>query len=122
MNILIVIMFTAHYINRALIYPFLIRGGKPMTIDMFLASVFLISLNGYIQGFYHAKYAIYPLYHWTSFGFLIGFPTYFAGMVINCHSDHILRHLRGHNEIDYKIPRGGAFEYVSCANYFGGLL
>lgn len=35
-------------------------------------------------------------------------------MMINIHSDHILRNLRKKNEKGYKIPRGGLFEYVSC--------
>lgn len=45
-----------------------------------------------------------------------------VGMVINIHSDHILRNLRKPGDTGYKIPRGGLFEYVSSANYFGELV
>ncbi|KTG33508.1 hypothetical protein cypCar_00010658 [Cyprinus carpio] len=41
------------------------------------------------------------------------------GCIINIHSNHILRNLRKPGETDYKIPRGGMFEYVSGANFFG---
>ncbi|MGB2854987.1 MAG: 3-oxo-5-alpha-steroid 4-dehydrogenase, partial [Dehalococcoidia bacterium] len=38
------------------------------------------------------------------------------------HSDGILRRLRTPGETGYKIPRGGLFERVSCANYFGEII
>lgn len=40
-------------------------------------------------------------------------------MIVNIYSDNILRSLRKPSDIGYKIPRGGLFAYVSCANYFG---
>uniref|UniRef100_A0A8D2H359 Steroid 5 alpha-reductase 1 n=1 Tax=Urocitellus parryii TaxID=9999 RepID=A0A8D2H359_UROPR len=48
-----------------------------------------------------------------------GFALWLLGMLINIHSDHILRNLRKPGETGYRIPRGGLFEYVSGANYFG---
>jgi steroid 5-alpha reductase family enzyme len=65
--------------------------------------------------------------------FLIGVALFFAGMACNIFSDAALHALRdsGDNRQQkqkgvlargsarYKIPRGGAFEWVSCANYFG---
>ena len=47
---------------------------------------------------------------------------FLAGMKINIGSDHTLRNLRTGNDKSYKIPQGGMFEYVSCANYFGEIL
>jgi 3-oxo-5-alpha-steroid 4-dehydrogenase 1 len=38
---------------------------------------------------------------------------------INYNADAILRSLRTPSDSSYKIPRGGAFEFVSAANYFG---
>ena len=46
-------------------------------------------------------------------------------MYINADSDGILRSLRDSRVADdtgYKIPRGGMFEYVSGANFFGEIL
>jgi protein-S-isoprenylcysteine O-methyltransferase Ste14 len=37
-------------------------------------------------------------------------------------SDRALRALRAPGESGYAIPRGGAFEWVSCPNYLGELL
>ena len=45
-----------------------------------------------------------------------------AGMAVNLHSDHIIRHLRKPGDTRHYIPRGGMFRYVSSANYFGELL
>ncbi|KAM3835875.1 3-oxo-5-alpha-steroid 4-dehydrogenase 1-like, partial [Diretmus argenteus] len=42
-----------------------------------------------------------------------------VGLVVNVHSDHILRNLRKPGETGYKIPIGGVFEYVSGANFLG---
>ena len=54
--------------------------------------------------------------------FVLGIVLFVAGLAINVHSDHILRNLRAPGETGYKIPRGGAFEFVTAANYFGETL
>lgn len=43
-------------------------------------------------------------------------------MFINVQADSILRNSRRQGETGYKIPRGGAFEYVSGANFFGEIV
>uniref|UniRef100_A0A1I8B8K5 Pre-mRNA-splicing factor SPF27 n=1 Tax=Meloidogyne hapla TaxID=6305 RepID=A0A1I8B8K5_MELHA len=43
-------------------------------------------------------------------------------MFINLHADYILRSLRRPGEKCYKIPHGGMFKYVSCANFFGEII
>jgi 3-oxo-5-alpha-steroid 4-dehydrogenase 1 len=47
-----------------------------------------------------------------------------TGWLINLHADDYLISLRspGEKNGSYKIPRGGMFEYVSAANYFGEIL
>lgn len=43
---------------------------------------------------------------------------FFIGFVLNLQADSILRNLRKNdNDREYKIPRGGLFEYVSGANF-----
>lgn len=78
--------------------------------------------NGYLQSRYLSQYAEYADDWVTDPRFLTGFALWLAGMLINIHSDHILRNLRQPGETGYKIPRGGLFEYVSAANYFGELV
>jgi len=43
-------------------------------------------------------------------------------MFINLRADFILRTLRRPGEKCYKIPHGGMFKYVSCANFLGEII
>uniref|UniRef100_A0ACB8EBZ5 3-oxo-5-alpha-steroid 4-dehydrogenase 1 n=1 Tax=Sphaerodactylus townsendi TaxID=933632 RepID=A0ACB8EBZ5_9SAUR len=51
-----------------------------------------------------------------------GVAGWVSGLLINICSDHILINLRKPGETGYKIPRGGLFEYVSGANFFGEIV
>uniref|UniRef100_A0A0N4ZAV7 S5A_REDUCTASE domain-containing protein n=1 Tax=Parastrongyloides trichosuri TaxID=131310 RepID=A0A0N4ZAV7_PARTI len=53
---------------------------------------------------------------------LVGVLLFASGMFINIEADHILRNLRKHGTTEYKIPIGGAFKYITCANYFGEIV
>jgi 3-oxo-5-alpha-steroid 4-dehydrogenase 1 len=66
--------------------------------------------------------------------FIIGIATFFLGMTINIHADYTLIGLRKPGDTKYYIPQGssparipvsktgGAFEYVSGANFFGEIV
>lgn len=118
-NKLLIVMYFCHYINRSLVYPFLIRGGKPTPFASFaLAFVFCI-YNGYMQIRYLSRYAEYPDEWITHPCFILGSVFWLVGCLMNVYSDHILRNMRKPGETGYKIPRGGMFEYVSGANFLG---
>jgi 3-oxo-5-alpha-steroid 4-dehydrogenase 1 len=51
-----------------------------------------------------------------------GLLVWAAGWLVNFQSDNILIALRKPGQKGYKMPRGGAFEYVSAANYAGEML
>jgi 3-oxo-5-alpha-steroid 4-dehydrogenase 1 len=51
--------------------------------------------------------------------FVLGLSLFALGMAINWQADDILRNLRKPGETGYSIPRGGFFEMVSGANFFG---
>lgn len=38
---------------------------------------------------------------------------------MNWHSDHIVRNLRKPGDTNHYLPKGGMFNYVTSANYFG---
>ncbi|KAF6127432.1 steroid 5 alpha-reductase 1 [Phyllostomus discolor] len=121
-NRILLAMFIVHYVQRSLIFPFLIRGGKPTPLYSCVIAFVFCTYNGYVQSRYLSQYAEYADDWVTDPRFLTGFALWAAGMLINIHSDHILRNLRQPGETGYKIPRGGLFEYVSAANYFGELV
>uniref|UniRef100_A0AAQ6IBW5 3-oxo-5-alpha-steroid 4-dehydrogenase C-terminal domain-containing protein n=1 Tax=Anabas testudineus TaxID=64144 RepID=A0AAQ6IBW5_ANATE len=107
--------FTNH---RTFIYSLLTRG-TPFPLCVMMAGGFTCSLNGFLQGHYllHCLTAlIYKL------DFLLGLLLFYVGMVVNIHSDYILRNLRKPGEAIYMIPTGGLFKYVSGANYLGEIV
>ncbi|XP_012695847.1 3-oxo-5-alpha-steroid 4-dehydrogenase 2-like [Clupea harengus] len=114
-------MFGLHYFHRTFIYAPL-TCGQPFPVDIMLyASAFCVA-NGLMQGHYLLHCATYETTWLTVIQLVIGSILFYLGMAINIHSDSILRNLRKPGETTYKIPRGGLFEYVSCANYFGEIL
>ncbi|XP_043921340.1 3-oxo-5-alpha-steroid 4-dehydrogenase 1 isoform X2 [Protopterus annectens] len=121
-NQILIAMFLTHYVQRALIYPFLIRGGKATPFIPFILAFIFCMYNGYLQGRYLSQYGIYPEDWITDPRFIVGFVLWLAGLLLNLHSDHVLRTLRKPGEMGYKIPRGGMFEYVSGANFLGEII
>uniref|UniRef100_A0A7E4UTA9 3-oxo-5alpha-steroid 4-dehydrogenase (NADP(+)) n=1 Tax=Panagrellus redivivus TaxID=6233 RepID=A0A7E4UTA9_PANRE len=116
------IMFVGHYVQRTLVYPFLIKGGKPTTPIILICAWFICVWNGFLQGYYYVIYADFDENHAYSPISLFGILVFVIGMTTNIHSDSILRNLRGPGEVDYKIPHGGLFDWVSCGNYFGEIM
>ncbi|XP_069770291.1 3-oxo-5-alpha-steroid 4-dehydrogenase 1 [Narcine bancroftii] len=121
-NFLLLGLFICHYTHRSLVYPFLIRGGKSTPFIPFALAFIFCAFNGYLQARYLIKYAVYPSDWITGPRFLTGSAFWFLGFLVNLHSDHILRNLRKPGETGYKIPRGGMFEYISGANFFGEIV
>lgn len=127
------LIFQIHYIQRTLIFPFLIKGKGTMPLGiMFMGMAFNI-LNAMMQGYWIFFIAYTPehpaffvqkgiawLYSWQ---FILGTIIFFFGYITNLRSDYIIRHLRK-DEYDTKhyFPKGYMFKYITSANYFGELL
>jgi 3-oxo-5-alpha-steroid 4-dehydrogenase 1 len=111
-------------VKSSILYPLRIRGGKPTKLLVVIMAIFFCTVNGYMQS--RALLVSHPLPadHLTSPSFIFGAFLFFAGFLINYHSDHLLRNLRKPGETGYKIPRGGAFDLlgVSVANYTGEII
>ncbi|XP_022046986.2 3-oxo-5-alpha-steroid 4-dehydrogenase 2b [Acanthochromis polyacanthus] len=113
--------FCLHYFQRTFVYSLLTRG-RPFPLGVMVAGGLICSLNGFLQGCYLLHCAQFD-HEWSAdYRYKTGLLLFYTGMAINIHSDCILRNLRKPNEIVYKIPTGGVFEYVSGANYLGEIV
>jgi len=118
-------LFQLHYLNRAFIYPLLLKGQSKMPLGIIVMGVVFNLLNACMQGcwiFYLAPEGMYTSQWLLSPQFIAGTSLFFLGMGINIHSDRIIRHLRQPGDTGHYLPRGGMFRYVSSANYFGEII
>ena len=117
-------MFLVHYIYRAFIFPFRMRGGdkqKPI-LTAGLAIVFNC-LNGALNAFAISEVATHLNTAWLSDPrFIVGVVIFIFGYAVNHQSDAILMSLRKPGETGYKIPHGGLYRWVSSPNYLGELI
>ena len=122
-NVLLLSLYLFHYVVRALIFPFLMRGGKPTPLSVaFLSFAFCVG-NGTLQGYSLAHTTPpFSIDDMTAVQWL-GVAIFFVGFVLNQHADHILRSLRKtEGDTQHYIPYGGLFRYVTAANYCGELV
>ena len=117
-------LFQLHYLQRAFIFPLLLRGASKMPLGIVAMGASFNVLNALMQGgwiFYIAPADYYD--GWFAQPYIyIGGALFLAGMAVNLHSDRIIRNLRRPGDTRHYIPRGGMFRYVSSANYFGELV
>jgi 3-oxo-5-alpha-steroid 4-dehydrogenase 1 len=117
-------LWQAHYLYRALIYPLRMRDRhKRFPLSGVVFGLLFNSINGFING-----YAVTHAPHLASAAwlrdprFLVGLAVAVTGWLINFQADSILVALRSDGSTGYKVPYGGFFRWVSCANYFGEIV
>ena len=145
-NAILLLLFTLHYINRAIIYPIRMNTNSQRVpfIISFCAAI-ITCWNGYIQSFYLVQVQSFSPISLSLSSILdniqcwIGICIFFIGMGINIKSDSVLRNLRKDNQqkkkeqkqedttaIDnqhkYYIPFSPLFTYISCPNHAGEIL
>lgn len=116
------LLFELHYFQRSFVFPFKMSGKSKMPAGIMLMGIVFNVLNGYIQGewiFYLAPAGKYAPEWFASPQFIAGAALFVAGMAVNWHSDYIVRHLRKPGDTKHYLPKGGMFNYVTSANYFG---
>jgi 3-oxo-5-alpha-steroid 4-dehydrogenase 1 len=122
--IIFLIMWEAHYLHRAFIYPLTLHGPTkrmPMLIIAFGLSFNII--NAYLNGRYLFDFSGGYRDAWLSDPrFILGSMLFLAGFMVNRHSDRVLGGLRKERENGYKIPYGGFYRWVSSPNYLGELV
>lgn len=125
-SVAFLLLWEAHYVHRAFIFPFRRRGGeREMGLSVAASAFFFTATNGYLNGRYLFTFA--PAYlsspEWVKDPrFIVGALLFVTGFAINQWADHVLFNLRRPGETGYKIPRGGLYELVSCPNYLGELI
>jgi protein-S-isoprenylcysteine O-methyltransferase Ste14 len=116
-------MWQIHYVYRAFVYPFTLRGGdKPMPLSVALLGVAFNLANAYLNARFITHFARYSDATLLSPRFAAGVALFAVGLVINRQSDQVLRNLRRPGETGYKIPAGGLYRFVSAPNYLGELV
>jgi 3-oxo-5-alpha-steroid 4-dehydrogenase 1 len=109
-----------HYGQRTFIFPLLIRGVQPMPLSIISFGFIFNGINTYLQArWVNTLSTPYPNGWLLSPFFIIGMIIFTVGIIINLHSDYIVRNLREPGETEYKIPYGGMFKYVSAPSYLG---
>ena len=121
-NRLLLLFFIAHYVHRAIIYPWLRmpRTTAPMPISIVCVAFMYCTWNATQQCVALLFVNSYPRNWTTDIRFISGLGIGITGMIINIRSDSILLQLRARG--GYHIPRGELFEYVSGANFFGEIM
>lgn len=119
-SIFFLIIWMVHYGQRTFIFPLLIRAKQPMPVSIVMFGFIFNGINTYLQArWIYTLSAPYPNDWFFSPFFLVGSIIFVIGFIINLHSDRIIRNLRKPGEIEYKIPYGGMFRWVSSPSYLG---
>lgn len=127
-NMILLFYFVLHYVNRSIIFPLAMRKTNDMPISVMLLAFLYCTWNGLTQAIALVVVIDYDEQWIYDPRFIIGSIIFFTGLYVNISSDRILIALRSgansnnnnnNKEKKYSIPRGGLFEYVSCANYSG---
>jgi len=120
MSIIFLFIWMLHYGQRTFIFPLMIRGKQPMPLTIVSFGMIFNGINTYLQARWVNTISVPYLDEWFFSPFFItGVTIFFVGIIINLHSDKIIRDLRKPGETEYKIPYGGMFRWVSCPSYFG---
>lgn len=113
-----------HYIHRAFVYPFSLRGvSHRMPIIIMSMGFFFNAVNAYLNGRYIFTFSSgYPDAWLGDYRFVIGLGLFALGFIINRRADYTLGKLRKLGESNYKIPYEGLYRWISCPNYFGEII
>ncbi|KXZ52816.1 hypothetical protein GPECTOR_8g200 [Gonium pectorale] len=95
--------FCAHYVYRSLVFPLVIRGGKPTPLSVWAMSFVFCVWNGFLQG-YSFGHQLAPSQPAWSPRVAAGLALWLFGWLNVMRSDRILINLRKPGETGYKIP------------------
>jgi 3-oxo-5-alpha-steroid 4-dehydrogenase 1 len=115
-------LWEVHYLHRAYLYPLWTRPAARMPVSLMAMAIAFNVLNAWINARWIGALGDYPTGWLVDPRFIAGTVLFVGGLWLNVSSDRTLRRLRAPGETGYKIPRGGAFEWISCPNYVGEMV
>lgn len=115
-------MWLLHYGNRDLVHPWRIRAGSPLPVVILASGMFFNVLNGLVLGLGLSTWGAPGVGEVADPRFWAGLVVFLGGFALNVHSDAVLRRLRAGGNGGYRIPRDGAFRWVSSPNYLGEMV
>ena len=117
-------LWEAHYLQRTFVFPFRRRASAGRTPILVVGMALLFnSVNAYLQGGWLFDIGPRLGAEWLADPrFLGGAALFVLGMIVNIHSDEVLRRLRKPGETGYKIPQEGLHRLVASPNYLGELM
>ena len=123
-SVVFLVLWEAHYLHRAFIYPFGLRGAAKRMPLAIMAFGFLFNMmNGYLNGrWLFTLSGGYDNSWLTDPRFIIGSALFVIGFIINRQADTVLRGLRRPGESGYKISYSLFFRRVSSPNYLGEII
>lgn len=122
-QIVFLIVWLSHYLLRTFIYPFRQSGKqKPFPVIVILMALFFNCLNGVANGYGIFHLNSYSNSWFFSWQFIAGILLFITGFAINKSADEKLRSLRYKNPMEYAIPEGWLFNYISSPHYFGEII
>ena len=117
-------MWEVHYVHRAFLFPFSIRGNARRMTALVISLGFVFNgANAYLNGRYLFQFSGGYSSGWLSDPrFLLGTALFVFGFAVNRQADRTLRNLRSPNGAGYGIPHGGMYKWISCPNYCGEIM
>jgi protein-S-isoprenylcysteine O-methyltransferase Ste14 len=114
-------LWELHYLHRAFVFPARRHvAGRVMPVAVVAMAIVFNAWNGYLNGRWLFHFAPARGSAWLADPrFLVGAALFLTGLVVNLHSDEILRRLR---RSGYAVPQGGLFRFVTSPNYLGELV
>lgn len=124
--ILFMSLYALHYVYRSFIFPALLKGNSKMPLAITaMGATFNFTnstlLCASVMAFPKESYSDICSYA-GNWNFWLGIVLFFMGMYTHMKADHTIRNLRKPGDTNHYLPKGGLFDYVTSANYFGELL
>jgi 3-oxo-5-alpha-steroid 4-dehydrogenase 1 len=115
-------LWQLHYVQRAFVYPFLMRAGARMPLSIMAMAIAFNLLNGYVNARWVGDLGDWSTSWLADPRFLAGTALFLGGLAVNLDSDRRLRALRAPGETGYRVPYGGGYRWVSAPNYLGEIV